>query len=209
MYEIAVAIVGPVVAGVVTVLGVWFREWRARRDEAHRRHMALVRATEEVGFIEAWSRTSEHVADPDAHARARVMLRADLERIYMLARPKLSAQSGPDQAVVGESMTIRRLLTTLLLIGSLRAWQAKVMRVLYYISVAWALVWAAAGSSVTVEAGLNALNIFAAAVVVALLGVAPAVLLGVGTRWLDRWLTRRSTHRMKASVGSSWYLGHG
>lgn len=54
-------------------------------------------------------------------------------------------RSVPGATALGKSFK------TMLLIRSLQGWPAKVVRIAYYISLAWAVVWAAAGIAVTIS----------------------------------------------------------
>lgn len=192
MYELAGAVVGPLLATFLAGLGVWLRDWRRRRDDEYRRDRALSRATEEVAFIEAWTRAFEQVSEPSAKESARARARNDLERAYAVLASSGSAEVGT--GVIGEGfrepVTLRRVLGTLLMFP-LHSKLAKVGRIVYYLSLLWALLWTGVGSSVMLEDGARASDVLISAVLILVFGIAPAGGLGAIVWALDRRVTNR------------------
>lgn len=192
MFEVAGAIIGPMVATFLAAVGIWLKDWRGRRDAEQDQQQALTRAAEEVAFIEAWARASELVAEPAAHGRARAILQADLARAYLVARPLFSAYADVGAGVASERTGPLRVLRILFLARRLQSRTAKVIRVVYYVALLWALLWTAAISSVIMEDEITVVRIISAIFVLIVFGIAPAVVLGTTAGLLDRRGVRRS-----------------
>lgn len=62
---IVVALLVPMVTGVVGSLGILFQDWRARRSRAGRRKLALEDATRQVAFATEWWKARQSL-DPKA-----------------------------------------------------------------------------------------------------------------------------------------------
>jgi hypothetical protein len=185
--ELLAALLGPVSTALLAAFGIWLREWRQRRDRDQRRRRALTEAREEVAFIEAWVKTHELVAPADTHERVHMRAHQDLERAYTVLAGSLAAAPIDD-----EPFTLRRLLRSLLLLRPLETNRAKAARVVYYLSLAWAAIWAAVGTDQTVKEDFTPTGIFVAILVILVFGVAPAWGLGAWVLWLDKRTVSRS-----------------
>lgn len=195
MFEVAGAVIGPLIATFLAGFGVWLKEWRGHRDDESRRQQALRRATEEVAFIDSWIHAFGQVSEPSASEMVRARAREDLERAYaVLSASRLPHVEGRDPAVVAERVrepvTIRRVLGILLMFP-LRSWVARGLSIVYYISLLWALIWAGAGSSITFEEGAGPSDVVIGLIMIVVFGVAPACGLGALVWAIEHRAARR------------------
>lgn len=134
--KIAIALVVPVVTAVLSVLGVAFSDWRARRSQAGRRKLALEDASRQVSFAAEWWNARMLVADsPKASQEAAARAMAWLEEASALV-----TVSTPPPVAAAPAITLRRVF----LLHPLRRRQARVLRVFYYLCLGWLLIWGGA-----------------------------------------------------------------
>jgi hypothetical protein len=134
------AAIGPVVTALLAALGFWLREVRQRRNREQAYRQAVKQAREQVEFIEGWLRTYQQLASAEQHEQARQRALTDLEQAYARVDQTLIAVRNPK-----EPLTARRVLEKLLLLGSRpQTTAARVLGALYYVALAWFLLWVSA-----------------------------------------------------------------
>ncbi|HZC98649.1 MAG TPA: hypothetical protein VFA46_00140 [Actinomycetes bacterium] len=192
MDAVIAAAIGPIVTALLAALGFWFREIRQRRNRQQAYRQALDQAREQVAFIEDWLRTYQQLASPEQHEQARQRALTDLQQTYAHVDQALVAVRSPRQPVA-----VRSVFAKLLLLRSRpRTTAARVLGVLYYVALAWFLLWVSFGvlmglltpatstsQSLLTDIGM-ALGLFLLALTI---GVAPALPL----YWLAVWADRR------------------
>jgi hypothetical protein len=99
----------------------------------------VARAREQVSFIEDWLRAYQQLASPEMQAEARQRALTDLHRAYAVVDQTLAAVQTPKQPV-----NVRHVLSRLLLLQPLRTKTAKILRIVFYLSLAWLLLWVSA-----------------------------------------------------------------
>ena len=134
--SIVVPILAPLIPALFAFIGVWWKGRRDRRDLDQERHRVLTQVHEEIDVIEAWVKAYRLVV-PDA-AKPEVWSRAenDLERAYVRLTESLNVSRG-----VETRATFVEIFKVLLLIRPLQGSPAKVMRILYYVSLAFVAIW--------------------------------------------------------------------
>ena len=177
-------LVGPLIPAVIGVAGFLLRQWWQRRDADHRANEALCRAQDEVAFISAWWSLQRRLRSPAELAPYREVATGELERAYTMAHT-----SRPGVRREGRTNDLRQLWTSLLLLR-LHTWPGRSMRVLYWISLAWLVLWTVIGTSVT---SLTLIDVLAALTAIALVGVAPAWLLRWAAKTVDTSAHKRAT----------------
>ena len=141
MGAVIVAATGPLVTALLAALGFWLRDIRQRRNREQAYRQALDQAREQVDFIEGWLRTYQQLASPEQHEQARQRTLADLQQTYARV----------DQALVAvrshkEPLTARSVLAKVLLLESRpHTTAARVLGALYYVALAWFLLWVSGG----------------------------------------------------------------
>lgn len=140
MDTILVAAAGPVISGVMAGIGFWLRQRLQRRNRQLADREARQQASEQVAFIESWLRVHAQLAESAAHGRARDRALADLEKAYAFVDQSL------DSAPQHEPPSVRTVLPRILLLDHpARTRGARVAAALYYFSLAWLVLWLAAG----------------------------------------------------------------
>jgi len=138
---VIVAATGPLVTALLTALGFWLREIRRRRNREQAYRQALNQAHEQVAFIEDWLRTYQQVASPEQHEQARQRALSELQQTYARVDQTLVAVRSHKQP-----LTARSVLAKLLLLESRpHTTAAKVLGALYYVALAWLLLWVSSG----------------------------------------------------------------
>jgi hypothetical protein len=135
------AAIGPLVTALLAALGFWLREIRHRRNREQAYRQALDQAREQVDFIESWQRTYQQLASPEQHEQARQRALADLQQTYARVDQTLVAVRSHR-----EPRTARSVVAQLLLLESRpHTTAARVLGALYYVALAWFLLWVGAG----------------------------------------------------------------
>jgi len=136
--SVLAAIGAPIATAVMAGLGFWLREVRQRRNRTLMHERVVKQAQEQIDFIEKWLQTHQQVSSPEEQEQARKRARQDLQRAYSLV-----GQSAAEVRRTSEPVTLRKVLQTLLLLGPEQNYRAKRsvgLAILYYCSLAWALV---------------------------------------------------------------------
>jgi hypothetical protein len=175
----------PLVAVLLTVLSVWIQQ----RGRAHQGRRALAEVRDDVAFLDSWLSARAQAVPEANHDQVRVEARRYLDRAYsVFAEHSVlvpSVASGTSTRRQDERPTIRRGLRLLLLIGQLERPAAKWVRALYYVMLAWALIWTSGATAVGIEDS-SVGGWFIAVFLVVVMGVLPAWLVRVWAVWLDR-----------------------
>jgi hypothetical protein len=114
----------PVIAGIVGALGILLQDWRARRDLAVRRRVAMEEATMRVAFATEWWKACQLIAADEetlTNARARAAL--------LMAEASSLVGSVPAVAPMEQT---RPMPQRLLLLYPLTRRSARVIRGFYY-----------------------------------------------------------------------------
>lgn len=178
--ELLPILLGPLITAAVAAAGVWFRDWRERRDDDAQRRRTLGVAREQVSFIREWLEAHDRVADESAEEEVRTRAQLDLEQAYVDV-----AQSLANPVRGREPLTLGKMVRSLLLRRPLQDWRARIVRALYYLGLAWAGLWAAVGAEQTAREDFTPSGIFAAIVLILFLGIAPAWALRKWALWIE------------------------
>lgn len=139
------ALTAPILTALLTALGVMWKERRARRDQVVERRRGLAEIREEIDAISAWVRAYDLVSPPEARSELFSRAQSHLDQAYSRLAELLSTAP--------EAEAHRALREVLLLARPFHARSAKVLRVLYYLSLAWAVIWLPAGLASTFNGG--------------------------------------------------------
>ena len=182
MQDVLVAATPPIVAALLAAAGVWLRNRSGAQRSARNVEQARSRIAVITSVLDAYT------ADPTgAHAEARDQLFADLRDAYQQVR-------GAEQAAQREADRdgATDLTRAVLLLDSRPATLlARVAQVVYYLSLAWALLWLAAammfglvGAVAETEEtlGTRLATSFGITVLALAIGLAPAVVLHLVAR---------------------------
>lgn len=131
----ASAVVVPVITAALAGLGFWLKERSDRRDRDNERHRVLTQVRQEIDVIEAWVKVYGLVAPPEDRSRASSNAQHDLDLAYTRLAHSLMESRG-----VEPRKTFHEHLKAFLLIGRLHSRSAKAVRVLYYVSLACAII---------------------------------------------------------------------
>jgi hypothetical protein len=138
---VVAAAIGPLITALLAALGFWLRDIRQRRNREQAYRQALDQAREQVDFIEGWLRTHQQLASPEQHEQARQRALADLQQAYARVDQSLAALRSHK-----EPLTARSVLVKLLLLESRpHTTAATVLGVLYYVALAWFLLFVSGG----------------------------------------------------------------
>jgi hypothetical protein len=175
---VVAAVIGPVITALVSVLGLWVRDVRRRRDRAHAHQQAVERANERIAAIDNWLRAFKEVASAEEYEDARRQARDQL----LEARPLID-DVAVSQPPARERRDLGQIVDRLLLREAMTTRATRVAGVLYYLSFAWLLLVVttgmllAASAGATTESLLGAVGygvaIFAMSVAVGLAPVLP------------------------------------
>ncbi len=138
--SVIAAAVGPILTALLAALGFWLRDRRQSRNRQQAYQRALEESSDQVAFIRTWLDAHQQIASPQAHEQARAQALSDLERAYVRveqARDAVGRRSEP--------FSVRRGLKRLLLLDSMHTTSAKIWGVVYYLSLAWLLVFGTFG----------------------------------------------------------------
>ena len=131
----ASAVVVPVITAALAGLGFWLKERSDRRDRDNERHRVLTQVRQEIDVIEAWVKVYGLVAPPEDRSRASSNAQHDLNLAYTRLAHSLMESRG-----IEPRKTFHEHLKEFLLIGRLHSRSAKAVRVLYYVSLACAII---------------------------------------------------------------------
>jgi hypothetical protein len=162
-------VVPPVLTAGLAALGVWLRQRSERRDLDQERHRVLAQVREEVDVIRAWVEAYCEVTPEEVHDQARKKAWADLDRAYQRLSQSLEVSRGIERRI-----TVRNLFGIMLLAGKMQTSLGKTLRVVYYISLVWAVLWTAVGTTATIGSKVTVGGIFAAITAIIIGGVLPA-----------------------------------
>jgi hypothetical protein len=119
----------PIMTALIGVLGVLTRDWRDRRSSAGRRRLAFDDATRQVSFAEQWWKASQAMNPaPELINTARATALSWLDEAHTLV-----ASMAPPAAATDSRGLIRRLL----LLYPFQRWTAQVLRVIFYVLLAF------------------------------------------------------------------------
>jgi predicted RND superfamily exporter protein len=163
MSGLAAILVPPMITALLTAAGVWWKDRRTRRDLDHERRRLLQQTRDQIDTIEAWVKAYDLVVPPDLKVHAHTRAQNDLEGAYVRLSESLSSSRG-----IEHRTTFIQHLKTLLMIGMLQTRPAKAARLLYYLALCFAAVWASVGSVATIGGALTVGNVIAAIILVAL-----------------------------------------
>jgi hypothetical protein len=168
---ILVAVIGPVATTLIGIVGLSLNEWRQHRDRERRRRVAVRQAGEDVAFIRLWFQAYELVSSPEVREEARRRVENDLDRAYavFIETPPVTLQ---------ERSAFSRALPWLLLLGPLERPLAKVLRVVYYVAWAVALIVAIGGTASAIVWNWQYLDPFGATIVALLVLVINVLCIG-------------------------------
>ncbi|WP_122262719.1 hypothetical protein [Ornithinimicrobium cerasi] len=178
-----VAVVGPLLTALLAGAGILLKGWRSRRRWEHRRDEIIEQGRRQVAFISDWVAAFDHLTMPETdRTSATARAQRDLEAVYV-------AVTTQTRTLV-EHRPVRRTRADyariVLLSGVRRPW-AKVSRVAYLAVLAFALLSGALMTSLSF--GLDDVPLsgeIGIAVFATGLYLAPAAVLHVVTRYLDR-----------------------
>jgi hypothetical protein len=183
----------PVLTAVLAVLVALVHAWRERRDARRRARDDLAWATAQLEFIGRWLTVRERV---DAVQPVPAELDEDMASAFARARAGMASPGITDTRRLSVLSALRRVF---LLRRMPRG--TGVLHTSFYVALAWALLWNAAGAAILSEQGLDGgpagttpLATLIGYVATMLPGVLPAVIL-----WL---LTVRSERRHRQSPTS-------
>jgi len=120
----------PVVTAIIGVLGVLWQDWRQRRSAEARRKLAFEDAIRQVTFAEQWWRAKQSIAPPsgdsgqDTAAEPLSFLDNALRLVRSVEEPRFDHTPQP-------------ILRRLLLLYRLQQRSAKVLRVVFYLLLAF------------------------------------------------------------------------
>lgn len=159
---------GPVIAATIAGIGFVVRHWWQGRDREYRARRDLSQARDEVGFIEAWLAVGERLTPADAQGPLKQRAASDLQAAYSLAgQSTAAARNRP------EPLSVRQVARELLLAG-LFSRRGRRARVLYPITLLWALLVTGLAPDLLLTMGLTAGNVAVTFVTVFVTGIAPA-----------------------------------
>lgn len=129
--SIGLAVLSPVLATVLGIVGLVLGDWRQRRSDEGRRKVTFDDASMQVAFATEWYAASKKLAadtdaDADTDAAAAVRARAWLDEAALRVE-----QSSPPETVTKPPVTLRRLL----LGYPLKHLRAQIYRALFYASL--------------------------------------------------------------------------
>jgi hypothetical protein len=133
MQDVLVAATPPIVAALLAAVGVWLR----RRSQAHSGERAIEEARSRIAVITA---VLEAYRDDPTRGQERQQLMKDLDEAYrqMYAVEKAARRDG------GGARMTPLARTVLMLDRRPSTVPAKIVQGLYYVSLAWVLLWLAA-----------------------------------------------------------------
>lgn len=182
MQDVLVAATPTIVAAILAAAGVWLRNRSGAQRSARRVEQARSRLAVIISVLGAYA------ADPTgAHAEAKDQLFADLHDAYQQVRGAEQAARRED----GRDGLTDLTRTVLLLDSRPSTLPARVAQVVYYLSLAWTLLWLAAaimfgliGAVAQTEEtfGTRLATSFGITVLALAIGLAPAVVLHLVAR---------------------------
>jgi hypothetical protein len=131
--DIGQALITPLLATIVTALAVAVIEWLRARDEESRGRQNLDLATRRVEFLNAWMTMRERTSEEGREELDQSWLRVELDSTLQLAEQAWTYGQRDKRRV-----TPRQLLQTILLAYTPMTWQSRLVRVLYWASLALA-----------------------------------------------------------------------
>jgi hypothetical protein len=175
----------PILTAALAVVVAMLHSWRENRDARRRARADLEWATAQLEFVERWLNVQERVASMSATPTP---LAADLEASFLRAR---AGMARPDNSS-RRTPSVRQALSRVFLLRRMPG-AAVPLRIAYHLSLAFALVWNAAGGSLLSQDGLSAVGQDApwgaslvAYVLTMALGLVPAVVFFVLTVQVER-----------------------
>lgn len=188
--ELVALVLGPVIAATIAGITFVVRHWWQGHDREYRARRDLSQARDEVGFIEAWLAVGERLTPADAQGPLRQRAASDLQAAYYLAKQSTAtARNRP------EPLSIRRVARELLLVGLISR-RGRRARVLYILTLLWALLFTGLAPDLLLTLGLTVGNVAATLVTVFVVGVAPAW----GMRSFVLWVDARAVGRGPAQL---------
>ena len=184
MHAVLTALTSSLLTAGTTALAVWLKEQRDRHDRDKERQRLLTRAREEIEVVTAWL-TAYRLTSAAGDVQASLKARADLDRAYARVAESIAVSGG-----ARERVTLLQIAATMLMIGKVQSVPGKFLRVVYYVAVSWAVLWAAVGTSETLTS-ITVENVTIAAFMIAGIGVLPAVACYLIAVKADRRVSRR------------------
>jgi hypothetical protein len=199
MPSIIAAILAPFITALLAAIGVWWKGRRDRRDSDQERHRVLAQVHEEIDVIEAWIKAYAlvvpHETKPEAWSRAE----NDLESAYVRLTGSLDVSRG-----VETRPTFGQYFKVLLLIHSLQSRRARVIRILYYVSLGGVAIWV---SSIAIV-GISQPSDWGSTVIGLVVFLIGNLLISAGSYMLVLRLDRRArvpaTHPPEVQIGSTF-----
>lgn len=214
---LVVALAAQIVAGLLTGVSFWWKDHRDRRDLAKSRQAFLTQLGDEISIIETWVKAYDLVAPPDARSEGTLRAKQHLERAYnrfteflddawkveIPTVPRQQPALETQQVVPASKATSRGFFKTIFLVRQFHTIPAKISRILYYISLVWGALWAAAGIAATVSAS-NAGTIIAGVFLILAGSVTFPLLSFMMANRLDRRAAGRTgSHRSQLPISST------
>ena len=149
MEAIVVAAIGPLLTVGLAALGFVLRRRLHEHDLKTRHERAVARATAQITALEHLLRVYEAAAEPAEREPVRRQVLAGLDQARAeRARVRRTARAGGVPAPrVGTTdlPAVRRLVEAVLMLHLRPAtWPARILGIVYYLSLAWLLLWLAA-----------------------------------------------------------------
>lgn len=198
MPSIVAAAIAPLITALLASVGVWWKQRRDRRDVDQERHRVLAQVHEEINVIEAWIKAYGQIASPEIKPQAWSRAESDLERAYVRLTESLDVSRGIEaRPAIGQHLKV-------LLLIPLQGWRAKVIRLFYYVSLAFVAIWISTITVLTISQPsgwgslLSGFTVFLIA----------NLLISVGSYMLAHSLDRRArikaAHQPGVQIGSSF-----
>ena len=149
MEAIVIAAIGPLLTAGLAALGFVLRRRLHEHDLKTRHERAVARATAQITALEHLLRVYEAAAEPAEREPVRRQVlagldqaRADLEHAYAALR---GAGVTAPRGGTTDLPAVRRLVEAVLMLHLRPAtWPARILGIVYYLSLAWLLLWLAA-----------------------------------------------------------------
>lgn len=186
--QIVGAIIGPLLTALLAGIAVVVRQWQTARVRQDEREASLERRREQIGFIDTWLTAHQRVSgmDPQAQQHTQRAL-SDLEFLYQQVSVELRHPPPP-----ARRHTAVDAVKVLLLIPS-HGGAAKTLRALYYILALCGIGWTIATISTLGDSTDGVVLNIVVAMILTIVGFAPAALVAVIARAADRSRRTRDT----------------
>jgi hypothetical protein len=150
MEAIVVAAIGPLLTAGLAALGFVLSRRLHEHDLNTRHERAVARATAQITALEQLLRVYEAAAEPAERETVRRQVLAGLEQARADLEHAYAALRGAGDVTAPRGGTtdlpaVRRLVEAVLMLHLRPAtWPARILGIVYYVSLAWLLLWLAA-----------------------------------------------------------------